>query len=90
MTTVLQLRLQFEQQEELPAVNDLSQGFFDTKKCTGSCLKARDRFLHQLLLYQLKFELESMNSSCFSGNKSEARDLNKNNMMALTNKHFHC
>ena len=40
--------------------------------CTASPLKARNRFLHPPEMCYLKFEFESMNSSCFLGDQSEA------------------
>ena len=41
---VCSLQLTIELQEGLPAVSDLRQGFFDTKNCTASRLKARTSF----------------------------------------------
>ena len=62
MTTVLRSRFQFtvlhafERQKELPAVSDLRQGFLSLKIVQlASPLKARDRFLHPLVMCQLDF-----------------------------------
>ena len=62
MTTVLRSRLQFtvlhafERRKELPAVSDLRQGFLPLKIVQlALSLKARDRFLHPLVMCRLDF-----------------------------------
>ena len=62
MTTVLRSRLQFtvlhafERREELPEVSDLRQGFLSLKIVQlALSLKARDRFLHPLVMCRLDF-----------------------------------
>ena len=66
------LQIQFERQEGLPTVSDLRPGFFATRNCTASRLKARDSFYIRLRCVYWIFEVESMNYSCFMGDKSDA------------------
>ena len=81
VTTALRSRLQF-------AVHVWTAGgayngkwfttrFFATKNCTASRLKARTSFYILLRCVCWIFELESMNYSCFWGDKSDALPLGK-------------
>ena len=57
--------------------------FFATKNCTASRLKVRTSLLYPFAMCLLDFDPESMNYSCFLGDKSDAVmhfDLMKNNM----------
>ena len=52
---VCSLQFTFEPQEGLLEVSDLRQGFFATKNCTASLLKARTSFLYPFVMCLLNY-----------------------------------
>ena len=61
------------------------KGFFASKNCTASRLKARISFLYPPVMCYLDFWSRSNELFMFLGEKSEAFRITKNNMVALIN-----
>ena len=68
---VCRLEFAFERQEGLSAVTDLRQGFFASKNCTASRLKARLSFLYPPVMCYLDFWSRSNELLVFLGEKSK-------------------
>ena len=68
---VCRLEFTFERQEGLSAVSDLRQGFFASKNCTASRLKARLSFLYPPVMCCLDFWSRSNELLVFLGEKSK-------------------
>ena len=76
-------QITLERQEALPAVSGLRQGFFATKNCTASRLKARNSFLY---VYVGFLNSNQWFIPVFWAIKVMHFDLMKKNMAALSNK----
>ena len=83
VTTACSSQITLERQEALPAVSDLRQGFFATKNCTASRLKARNSFLY---VYVGFLNSNQWFIPVFWAIKVMHFDLMKKNMAALNNK----